>query len=347
MQCLITFLIKLIPRLAVGWSPSSVLAVSYMRSVTWISLEQSRAIALPTGQSIAVFCKSAGLACRSVDINSSDRGPRATLHYIHITDRPKARLLLYFHGGAYVHPLDTKGSLPFAIECARTAGASDLVCLEYTLAPELKYPGQLVQAVDALDYILRTHHPSQILLGGDSAGGHLVLSLLAHIKSPNPSVKTLPGFGRPGRNILGAYVISPWVSMKYDSKSFKTNASRDFIRAKGMAAYTEMWNPNCSEVCGELLAGGVDFWHNLPVNNLLITAGSWECFLDDILAMASHLQAKEFGTGAAVELSVGEKEVHVQCALDKAVGAPHSQGTHNILSWLIRIGGVEVTKLEE
>lgn len=346
MQCLVTFLIKLIPRLAAGWSPSSILAVAYMRSRTWITLEQSRAIALPTGQSIAAFCKSAGLDCRSVDVDSSDHGPRATLHYIHITDRPKARLLFYFHGGAYVNPIDTKGLLPFALECARTAGASDLVCLEYTLAPELKYPGQLVQAVDALDYVLRTHHPSQILLGGESAGGHLVLSLLAHIQSPHPSVKALPGFGIPGQNILGAYVISPWVSMKYDSKSFKTNASRDYIRAKGMAGFIEMWNPNCSEVWGELLAGDVDFWRNLPVNNMLVTAGSWECFLTDILAMASRLQAKEFGTGAAVELSVGEMEVHVHCALDKAVGAPHRQGARNILSWLIRIVGVEAIKLE-
>ncbi|KFY79740.1 hypothetical protein V499_01309 [Pseudogymnoascus sp. VKM F-103] len=346
LQCLITFLIKLIPRLFVGWSPSSIFAVAYMRSVAWISFKQSRAIALPTGQRIMAFCQSAGLACRSVNINNGDNGPQATLHYIHVSDCPKARLLLYFHGGAYVHPISTKGQLPFGLECARAAGASDLVCLEYTLAPELKYPGQLVQAVDALDYILSTHHPSQIILGGDSAGGHLVLSLLAHIQRPNPSVKTLSGFGISGRNILGAYVISPWVSMKYNSKSFKTNASRDFIRAKAMVAYTEMWNPNCSEVCGELLTGGVEFWRNVPVDNLLITAGGWECFLVDILVMASHLQAKEFGTGAAVELSVGEKEVHVQCALDKAVGAPHRQGTHNILSWLIRIAGVEVTKPE-
>ncbi len=345
MECLTTFLVKLIPRLLVGWTPARILVVSYLRSGAWISFGQSRTISLPTGQSIKAFCKKSGLACNSIDINNDADGPVATLHYIHVADRPKARLLLYFHGGAYCYPIDTKGQLPFALECAREAGASELVCLEYTLAPELKYPGQLVQAVDALEYILQTHQPSQIILGGDSAGGHLVLSLLAHIQKPHPAAKSLIGRFRPGSQLLGAYVISPWVSMKYDSESFKQNASRDYISAKSMAACTEMWNPSHAQVWGELLAGDVDFWRNLPVDKLLLTAGGWECFLDDILVMASRLEAKEFGAGAAVELSIGEKEVHVQCALDKAVGAPHGRGAQDILSWLKRVGGV--VKAEE
>lgn len=349
LHSLITVFVTAIPRLSVGWKPARILAVSYMRCVSWISFKQSRTVALPTGQKIKDFCESAGLACNSTEINNDNDSnggvPRPTLHYIHIADKPKARLLLYFHGGAYVHPIDTKGLLPFALECAHAAGASELVCLEYTLAPELKYPGQLVQAVDALNHILQTHCSSQIILGGDSAGGHLVLSLIAHIQRPNPAAKSLAGlFRSPDRYFLGVYVISPWVSMRYDSKSFKYNASRDYIRAKGMTDFTEMWNPNRSEVWGEPLAGGVDFWHDPPVENLLIYAGRWECFHDDIVAMASQLQAQKFGTGAAVELSVGENEVHVQCALDKAVGAPHGQGAHDILSWLDRLAKYAVSK---
>ena len=40
-ECLTTFLTKLVPRLAVGWAPARILAVAYMRSVAWISFEQS------------------------------------------------------------------------------------------------------------------------------------------------------------------------------------------------------------------------------------------------------------------------------------------------------------------
>ncbi|KAE9376394.1 alpha/beta-hydrolase [Stipitochalara longipes BDJ] len=338
-RCLLSFLINLMPRLAAGWSPARILAVSFMRSsLALLSFSQNRAISPPTGQAIKTFCQHAGLTCNSVDVPNDD-GPPATLHYIHIADRPKARLLLYFPGGAYCNPINASGQLAFAIECARAAGASELVCLEYTLAPELKYPGQLIQAVDALDHILKTHHPSQIILGGDSAGGHLLLSLLVHIRKPNPAAKQLAGSFGPGRQLLGAVAISPWVSMKYNSQSFKQNASRDYVYATDMTAYTEMWNPSHVEVWGDLLAGDADIWSNLTVDNLLLTVGGWECFLDDVRAMASRLQAKEFGSGAKVELAVGKKEVHVQCAVDIAVRAPHGHGARDILSWLRRMTG--------
>jgi acetyl esterase/lipase len=332
---LVTSLVHLLPRLNAGWPLARIVAVAFLRSVTWVPFDQARSITLPTGEKLKAFCIKTGLTCVSVDISSStEEVPPATLHFIRVAARPKARILLYFHGGAYVSPIDIKGQVPFALECASTANASDLVFLEYTLAPECRYPGQLIQAADALEYILRTHDPSQIVLGGDSAGGHLVLSLLAHIKRPNPLARDLTMLVGIRRCLRGAYVISPWVKMRYDSDSFRVNAGRDYIQAEGMNRYTAMWEPIHDEVWAEPLAGGPKFWEDIPVSNLLVTAGSWECFLDDILEMAAQLDAKAFGDGATVELSVGDREVHVQCALDKAVGVPHGHGALDILRWL-------------
>lgn len=327
-------MITLIPRLIIGWPVRRILALAYLRSVTWLSFDQSRSILIPTGQNIGIYCNKTGLLCKSVDISSDGDVPLTKLHFIHLADRPNAKVLLYFHGGAYVNPIDIKGQVPFVIECARTINASGVFFLEYSLAPEWKYPNQLVQAVEALEHILRTYSPSQLVLGGDSAGGHLILSLLAHIQRPNPNVKPLVGFNAPGRHIHSALIISPWVTLKYASNSFKTNATRDYIRAKKMSTYTAMWAPEPDEVWADLLVGGAQLWHGLPVDNLLITAGGWECFHDDIIDMASQLDAKPFGSGAAVELSIAEKEVHVQCALDKAMGVPHGKSALDILHWL-------------
>lgn len=109
-----------------------------MRSLRWISLDQSRAINFPTGHKLHVICKTRGLDCSSIEINGHEGHDPAALHFIHIKDQIKPRILLYFHGGTYVHPIDIRGQAPFALDCGHAVGASDLVCLEYTLAPELK-----------------------------------------------------------------------------------------------------------------------------------------------------------------------------------------------------------------
>lgn len=93
------------------------------------------------------------------------------------------------------------------IECAQAAGVTEIIVLEYTLAPELPYPGQLSQGVAALEILLHKYEVSQIMLAGDSAGGHFVLSLLAHAKLANPKVKALPA----GIYFHSAFLMSPWV----------------------------------------------------------------------------------------------------------------------------------------
>lgn len=57
--------------------------------------------------------------------------------------------------------------------------------LEYTLSPDESCPRQLEQAVEALRYVLRLTNPENIILAGDSAGGHLIAGLLSWIIHPN------------------------------------------------------------------------------------------------------------------------------------------------------------------
>lgn len=253
------------------------------------------------------------------------------MHTISIKpDISNGRILLYLHGGAYVNPIDTQGQLPFAIDCAEAAGVNDLVILEYTLAPALKYPGQLIQAVEALVHLLQDHEAGEIIIGGDSAGGNILLALLAHIKRPHPLVNPLP----PLENFYAAFLISPWVTMSDKSKSFTTCSSIDYIRAAKMKVWTQMWEPNSSDIWADFLIGGADFWKDTPVDNVLVTVGGWECFLDDVLEMGTQLGARVGEKDSPVELFVGKNEVHVQCALDKAVGLPYGGSASRILDWL-------------
>lgn len=340
LQTIAVFLVKLVPWWTAGWPVKRILAVCFMKSKGWIPHAWTRSTQRPTGENVKTFCEAKGLDLTSVEVAGTDHGPPCTLHFIHVgPSSPKGKILLYLHGGAYIAPVETGGVVPFFIECAEAAGASDLVVLEYTLAPELKYPGQLVQTVEAVNHLLQTYDPSQIILGGDSAGGHLVLSLFAHIKQPNPHAKPLLQF-QGQTKFQAAVAICPWVKMKYNSKTFSTNESHDFISAKRITSWTEMWRPDPREIWGDLLTGGREFWGSgMPCKSILITTGEWECFHDDDVEMGNQLGAKAFRTDSPVELFVGEKEVHVQCGVDKFMGLQHSHSALAILEWLgTRVG---------
>lgn len=334
LQALIDFLIKLVPRMLSGWPVRRAFAVAYLRARSWMSLEQSRSTNPPTGKNIRDFCSVAGLICESVNIDCSGDVPPGTLHFIDLELPPTTGILLYMHGGGYCNPISAQGHISFALECAHAAGVSALAFLEYTLSPELRYPGQLVQAVEALRFILRSHHPSQIVLGGDSAGGNLVLVLIAHLMQPSPYVKEVSGFGETPGRFRAAFLISPWVACQYNSKSFRTNATRDFISKEVMKRFTALWAPNIHEIWAAPSTGGAKFWRHAPVDSILITAGEWECFLDDIRGMADRLGAKPFGSGSPVELAIAKAEVHVQCVVDAAVNLPHGVMANSILGWL-------------
>ncbi|KAL1633141.1 hypothetical protein SLS58_011190 [Diplodia intermedia] len=102
------------------------------------------------------------------------------------------RTLLYLHGGGFVHPLNARGQLPFAHRCAESLSSSSpsspvavtLAVLEYHLAPARRHPTQLAQALAALRALVvdRGVPPAEVVLMGDSAGGNLLLGVLAALK---------------------------------------------------------------------------------------------------------------------------------------------------------------------
>lgn len=92
------------------------------------------------------------------------------------------RVLLYLHGGAYlIGSPATHRTL--TAHLAKRCGLA--VCaLDYRLAPEFPYPAALEDGVAAYRALLvQGYAAEQIVIGGDSAGGHLCLSTVLRLKA--------------------------------------------------------------------------------------------------------------------------------------------------------------------
>ncbi|KAL5046815.1 hypothetical protein BDW71DRAFT_206977 [Aspergillus fruticulosus] len=122
-------------------------------------------------------------------------------------------VLLHLHGGGYVmgHPLDNAPELLLIAEVlSRRNHTVAVFSLEYTLVPTAPLPTQLDQTFAAYTWLISELHinPSKLYLIGESAGGHLILSLLSTLyeQSSRQNPLALP---KPA----AAFLISPWVNL--------------------------------------------------------------------------------------------------------------------------------------
>lgn len=285
--------------------------------------------------------------------SEAEPGPQPTLHFASPPSAPSTGpTLLYFHGGGYVNPI-ALGHPPFVWSCTHASGAKQLVLVEYSLAPEHRYPTQLVQAISALRYLLDTLKisPEDIIIGGDSAGGNVVGALLAHVVKPSPySVPLDLG----GKQLRAALFVCPWVMMDVGQKSYDTNGDKDFLDRKGAVAFKEAWAPNEEDVWANLCSAkdAAEVWDTVfsrdsqgVVKKAMVVAGTAEVLLDSCRVFArDYIRAETVVGGRGTDWSVVDEhpfvyveckgEVHVQPALDSAMGYEGGAMKSAILRWL-------------
>ena len=132
--------------------------------------------------------------------------------------------------------------------------------------------------------------PSQVIVGGTSAGGGLCLALLLRIKDEG------------GEQPAGAIAVSPWTDMTQSGISFDTNAEygpkKDYLAhwSKVYLNGADASHPYASPLFADL--------SGLPP--LLIQAGGHETMLDD----ASLFAAAAARSGCAVTLEVYPGQGH-------------------------------------
>ncbi|MDP7586990.1 MAG: alpha/beta hydrolase [SAR202 cluster bacterium] len=202
------------------------------------------------------------------------------------------RVILYLHGGGYLFGSARTHRVMLA-HMARAAKAR-VLALDYRLAPEIPFPAPVEDSVSAYRWLqAQGISPHKIAIGGDSAGGGLVVAALVALRSVG---EPMPAAG---------VCISAWTDMESTGTSMATNAEADpsvskerlLKIAKVYLGGKDPRAPLASPIHADLTG--------LPP--LLLQVGSIEVLLDDSTMLKSR--AKE--AGVSVEMEVWEDMPHV------------------------------------
>ncbi|MEM6538968.1 MAG: alpha/beta hydrolase [Pseudomonadota bacterium] len=225
-------------------------------------------------------------------------GPKGTVkgewHLAPTVDPLKAydKTILYFHGGGYVFGSpSTHRTITFSL-ARRTQ--FPVFSLDYRLAPEDPCPAAIDDAEAAYHWLLSLgKKPEEIVIGGDSAGGGLTLSLLQRLVSTGTDVPA------------AAFLYSPWTDLTCSGASIdENNASDVMFQADHMRRGTDRYagslektDPRVSPLFGEM--------KGLPP--LLVYVSASEMLRDDSVRFVEKAKA----AGVEVEFHLGEQLAHV------------------------------------
>jgi len=139
-------------------------------------------------------------------------------------------LFVYYHGGGWV-----LGDIQTCdVSCSKLANRTGrvVVSVDYRLAPEYKFPIPLQDCYAALKWVhenasLLNANASNIVVGGDSAGGNLatVVSIMSRDKA--------------GPAIEAQVLFYPITSLSYDTKSY-----HEFEKGYGLSRDLMIWTGN-------------------------------------------------------------------------------------------------------
>jgi epsilon-lactone hydrolase len=250
---------------------------------TDISFPESRAM---FEQMAAAFPAPAGVSSQPVDAGG------IAGEWTIATGAGPDRIVYWLHGGGYcIGSINTHRALLAGISAASGARA---LAIDYRLAPEHPFPAAVEDAVGGYLWLLSSGvDPSQVIIGGDSAGGGLTIATLVALKEDG---KPLPA---------AAVCISPWTDMTMTGESLVSKADADpMITNDGITRLRDAYvsasdsrEPLASPIYANLSA--------LPP--LLIQVGENEVLLSD----STRLAERAAGAGVDVTLEVWPDMIHV------------------------------------
>ncbi|KAI0301666.1 hypothetical protein B0F90DRAFT_287161 [Multifurca ochricompacta] len=154
------------------------------------------------------------------------------------------RCMLWVHGGGYV-----SGSVDqerYMIQRFARKIHGRVFAPNYRLAPQYPFPCALQDVLASYLFLIRppegaAHrpvHPSNIVIGGDSAGGGLAIALLQVIRDS--------GLPAPA----GAVLVSPWCDLLHSFPSVFLNKETDVLPETGLAIFkpSSVWPPPPDDV---------------------------------------------------------------------------------------------------
>jgi len=214
------------------------------------------------------------------------------------------KVLLYLHGGAFVAgSIDTHRDL---ISRISRAAEIKVLAINYRLAPEHPFPAGLDDCFETYKWLMseKCYKPNNIIIGGDSAGGTLTLSVLIKLRDQNIP---LPA---------AAFCLSPATDMTGSGESYTTKAEVDPFLTPELGQLVldnylgdiDPENPLVSPLFANL--------HGFPP--IYIQVGTSEILLDDSKRIAQKLEE----ANVDVELDIWEDMVHVFAAFAQFAQEP-------------------------
>lgn len=186
------------------------------------------------------------------------------------------RVLLYFHGGGYA--FHAAISRRFAETLAEMT-QSKVFAADYRLTPEHGHPAQAEDALTAYRYLLEEGHgPQEIVLVGDSAGGHMVLMALLGIKEeglPQPAL---------------AIGLCPWTHIGAHGDSLEVNNPYDLVQGDMAVQFGKWLRAGSGKSEEDLSPIAQDYRSLAPI---YLQGGGREVLIDMIRDFAEHLQGQE------------------------------------------------------
>ncbi|CDR44727.1 CYFA0S15e01992g1_1 [Cyberlindnera fabianii] len=193
-------------------------------------------------------------------------------------------VLVYFHGGGYLH-----GLIPifpsFLKEVYLRSSNNDrlsILMLEYKLDWQGgKWPSPVDEATRTLNKLSETS--KNFFIGGDSAGAHLCCSSLRHQKHPIEGITKAKSGAMP----MGAILISPWINIHPPmTGTYETNKPpKDVCNAHSLNEYGRLLTNNKEEQHSKLLNPALDDtvdWTQILPEKTWVYYGDLEVMIDDV-----------------------------------------------------------------
>ena len=202
----------------------------------------------------------------------------------HPSDDKEKRVVLHFHGGAYVLGGTRRSECGFAARILIKSTSAMVFFPQYRLAtaPNGRFPAAFQDALTSYAYLLNLGiPPSRIVVSGDSAGGHLVVTLLRYLAQ---SEHLLP-------DPFAVLLWSPWLNLAADAKEFdrRPNNKTDYVTSRLVSWAVRAFTPPGIDLSHPYLSPlHHPFFTKTPI---WVQVGGKELLYDEVMAFVRNMTA--------------------------------------------------------